>query len=83
VCCRKIQSLSFPLRAVRVPQALGPTRPPYIDEFEADYRRGNPIELIDGANLVYLLAEHADIEAKIIPPDDWKDPAADMPDDIV
>jgi restriction system protein len=44
-----------------------------------EFAQNKPIELIDGANLLYLLAEHADIEAKIIPPDDWKDPAADMP----
>jgi len=45
-----------------------------------EFAQNKPIELIDGANLLYLLAEHAGIEAKIIPPDDWKDPAADTPD---
>lgn len=44
-----------------------------------DFAQNKPIELIDGPNLLYLLAEHADIEAKIVPPDDWKDPIADMP----
>lgn len=44
-----------------------------------DFAQNKPIELIDGANLLYLLSEHADIEAKIMPPDDWKDPAADAP----
>ncbi|HVB42690.1 MAG TPA: restriction endonuclease [Streptosporangiaceae bacterium] len=44
-----------------------------------EFAQNKPIELIDGANLLYLLAEHADIEAKIVPPDDWKDPAADTP----
>jgi restriction system protein len=44
-----------------------------------DFAQNKPIELIDGANLLYLLAEHAGIEAKILPPDDWKDPAADTP----
>jgi hypothetical protein len=31
------------------------------------------------ANLLYLLAEHAHIEAKIMPPDDWKDPPPTPP----
>ena len=44
-----------------------------------DFAQNKPIELIDGANLLYLLSEHAGIEAKIMPPDDWKDPAADAP----
>jgi len=44
-----------------------------------DFAQNKPIELIDGANLLYLLSEHAGIEAKIMPPDDWKDPAMDAP----
>jgi restriction system protein len=44
-----------------------------------DFAKNKPIELIDGSNLLYLLAEHTGIEAKIVPPDDWKDPIADMP----
>jgi restriction system protein len=44
-----------------------------------DFAKNKPIELIDGSNLTYLLAEHTGIEAKIVPPDDWKDPIADMP----
>lgn len=44
-----------------------------------DFAQNKPIELIDGANLLYLLSEHAGIEAKIMPPDDWKDPVADAP----
>src|SRR6266536_5826627 len=43
-----------------------------------EFARNKPIELIDGANLLYLLAEHANIEAKIVAPADWKDPAADI-----
>ena len=31
----------------------------------------------DRANLLYRLREHAGIEAKITPPDNWHDPAAD------
>lgn len=45
-----------------------------------EFAQNKPIELIDGANLLYLLNEHAGIEAKIMPPEDWKDPAADAPD---
>jgi restriction system protein len=45
-----------------------------------DFAKNKPIELIDGANLLYLLTEHAGIEAKIVPPDDWKDPLADTPE---
>jgi hypothetical protein len=45
-----------------------------------DFARNKPIELLDGSNLLYLLSEHAGIEAKIVPPDDWKDPVADMPE---
>jgi restriction system protein len=33
-----------------------------------------PLELLDGNNLLYLLSEHAGIEAKIEPPEDWVDP---------
>jgi restriction system protein len=45
-----------------------------------EFAQNKPIELIDGANLLYLLKEHAGIEAKIEPPDTWKDPVADSPE---
>ena len=45
-----------------------------------DFAQGKPIELLDGANLLYLLSEHAGVEAKIEAPTDWKDPSPDMPD---
>jgi restriction system protein len=45
-----------------------------------EFAKNKPIELIDGANLLYLLAEHAGVEAKIVPPDDWKEPSADIPE---
>jgi restriction system protein len=45
-----------------------------------DFAKNKPIELIDGSNLLYLLVEHTGIEAKIVPPDDWKDPVADAPE---
>ena len=44
-----------------------------------EFAQNKPIELIAGANLLSLLADYAGIEAKIVPPDDWKDPAADTP----
>jgi restriction system protein len=34
-----------------------------------EFASGKPLELIDGANLLYLLAEHAAIEARIVDPD--------------
>jgi restriction system protein len=37
-----------------------------------------PIELITGSNLLYLLHEHAGVDAKIEPPDDWVDPVLDI-----
>lgn len=43
-----------------------------------EFARNKPIELIDGANLLYLLKQHAGIDAKIEPPEDWSDPAADL-----
>lgn len=39
-----------------------------------DFANGKPMELLDGGNLLHLLKEHADIEAKILLPEDWKDP---------
>lgn len=41
------------------------------------FAEGKPLELLSGSNLLYLLAEHAGIEAKIEPPDDWVDPTFD------
>ena len=43
-----------------------------------DFANGKPLELIDGANLLYLLHEHAEIDAKIEPPEDWVDPAPEQ-----
>ncbi len=42
-----------------------------------EFANGKPIELLDGSNLLYLLAEHAGVEAKIEPPETWKDTEAD------
>ena len=40
-----------------------------------EFANGKPLELLDGSNLLYLLAENAGIEAKIEVPDDWKNQA--------
>jgi restriction system protein len=45
------------------------------DSFE--FADGKPIELLSGSNLLYLLAEHAGVEAKIEMPDNWRDPLSD------
>lgn len=42
-----------------------------------DFAEGKPLELLSGGHLLHLLAEHAGMEAKIIMPDDWKDPEPD------
>lgn len=42
-----------------------------------DFAQNKPIELIDGANLLYLLKEHTGLDAKIVAPEDWVDPRPD------
>jgi len=44
-----------------------------------DFAKGKPLELLSGSNLLHLLAEYANIEARIEPPDSWKDPEFDTP----
>jgi restriction system protein len=39
-----------------------------------EFANGKPLELIDGGNLLFLLQEHAGIDAKIEAPEDWVDP---------
>lgn len=39
-----------------------------------DFGNGKPLELIAGGNLLFLLKEHADTEAKIEAPEDRIDP---------
>jgi restriction system protein len=39
-----------------------------------DFANGKPLELMTGSNLLYLLKEHAGVEAKIVMPEDWSDP---------
>lgn len=38
-----------------------------------EFANGKPIELLAGSNLLYLLKEHANIDAKIVMPEDWRD----------
>ncbi|KVP09190.1 hypothetical protein WJ84_25390 [Burkholderia ubonensis] len=40
-----------------------------------DFVNNKPIELLSGSNLLFLLEQHADVKAKIVMPDDWKDQA--------
>jgi restriction system protein len=42
-----------------------------------EFANGKPLELIDGGGLLYLLNEHANIDAKIEVPEDWVDPEPD------
>src|SRR5260370_38109479 len=42
-----------------------------------DFAAGKPLELLGGSHLLYLLTEHAGIEAKIVMPDDWADARRD------
>jgi restriction system protein len=46
-----------------------------------EFAQGKPLELLSGSHLLYLLAEHAGIEAKIEVPDNWKDPQPDSSDE--
>jgi len=43
-----------------------------------EFADGKPLELLSGSNLLYLLAEHAGVEARIEPPEDWIDPQAEV-----
>ena len=40
-----------------------------------EFASGKPLELINGGNLLYLLKEHADVDAKIEMPEDWQEPS--------
>lgn len=42
-----------------------------------DFANGKPIELLNGSNLLYLLKEHAGVDAKIDFPDGWVDQHSD------
>ncbi|MGC2208097.1 MAG: restriction endonuclease, partial [Candidatus Dormiibacterota bacterium] len=45
-----------------------------------EFASGKPLELLDGANLLYLLEQHAGIKAKIVVPETWVDVFGDVPD---
>lgn len=40
-----------------------------------DFAANKPLELIGGSELLYLLSEHAGVNARIEPPEDWVEPA--------
>jgi restriction system protein len=42
-----------------------------------EFAQNKPLELLDGGNLLYLLSEHAGIEAKIEIPEAWVEPQPD------
>jgi len=45
-----------------------------------DFARDKPLELLSGTNLLYLLMEHAGVDAKIELPEHWVEPKADIGD---
>jgi restriction system protein len=45
------------------------------------FAQNKPLELLSGANLLYLLAENAGINARIVVPEEWRDPVADSADE--
>jgi restriction system protein len=42
-----------------------------------DFAKDKPLELLSGSNLLYLLKVHADVDAKIEPPEHWAEPRSD------
>ncbi|MGV3733860.1 MAG: restriction endonuclease [Microcella sp.] len=42
-----------------------------------EFAKNKPLELIDGGELLFLLKEHTGIEARIVVPEDWRDPTPD------
>jgi restriction system protein len=43
-----------------------------------EFAKDKPLELLSGTNLLYLLQEHAGVEAKIEPPEHWVEPKSDI-----
>jgi len=43
-----------------------------------EFASGKPLELLDGANLLSLLADHTGVEARIVVPEEWVDPVPDI-----
>lgn len=46
------------------------------------FAENKPLELLSGSNLLYLLQEHAELEARIEPPESWVDPVPDAEDAV-
>lgn len=46
-----------------------------------EFAQNKPIELLEGSHLLYLLKEHAGIDARIEAPEGWRDPVADSGED--
>jgi restriction system protein len=42
-----------------------------------EFAKDKPLELLSGSNLLYLLKVHADLDAKIEPPEHWEEPRSD------
>ena len=42
-----------------------------------EFAKDKPLELLSGSNLLYLLKTHADVDAKIEPPEHWQEPQGD------
>lgn len=40
-----------------------------------EFANGKPLELLEGSHLLYLLKEHGGVDAKIVVPDDWREPS--------
>jgi restriction system protein len=47
-----------------------------------EFAMGKPLELLEGSHLLYLLEHHAGIKAKIVAPETWRDPVADVADPV-
>ena len=46
---------------------------PFRGKAAFEFAKGKPLELLDGANLLHLLGEHAGIDARIVMPEGWID----------
>ena len=42
-----------------------------------EFAKDKPLELLSGSHLLYLLKVHADVDAKIEPPEHWEEPPSD------
>ncbi|HET9342879.1 MAG TPA: restriction endonuclease [Candidatus Eremiobacteraceae bacterium] len=45
-----------------------------------EFAQNKPLELLTGENLIYMLKQYADVDAKIEFADDWNDPVPDSPE---